>query len=105
MLPRRVISVGLLLGSLAFVSLSWFGCGGGGAADPWANTTKPRIVTSIVPLHSFAANVAEPDAEVRCLLITKGPHDFQPTPYDAKLLSSADLFIVNGLKLEGFLDR
>jgi ABC-type Zn uptake system ZnuABC Zn-binding protein ZnuA len=79
------------------------GCGTN--EDPlWNRTKKKRVVASIVPLHCMAAHIAEPDAEVRCLLTTKGPHDFQPSPSDAKLISSADLFIANGLRLEDFLE-
>jgi ABC-type Zn uptake system ZnuABC Zn-binding protein ZnuA len=72
--------------------------------DPWGGTTKPRVLTSIVPLHCFAASIAEPDAEVRCLLTERGPHGAQPSPHEAKMLSSADLFVVNGLRLENFVD-
>jgi ABC-type Zn uptake system ZnuABC Zn-binding protein ZnuA len=80
-----------------------FAAGCGKAADPWGGTTKPRVLTSIVPIHCLTACVAEPDAEVRCLLSGTGPHEFQSTPEDARMLSTADLFIVNGLGLEEFL--
>lgn len=78
------------------------GCGG--AVDPWGVTSKKRVLTTIVPLHCFAATIAGDDAEVRCLSTGAGPHDFQYTPGDARLLSTADVFIVNGLGLEDFLD-
>ena len=32
-------------------------------------------------------------------------HVFEPTPADAKALSQADLVVVNGLGLEGWMDR
>lgn len=75
------------------------------APDPWNGTNKLRVVVSIAPLYCFTAQIAEPDAEVLCLLSTKGPHDFQPTTQDARLLSSADVLVVNGLGLEEFLDN
>ncbi len=84
-------------------ALTYMGCKSGGG-DPWNGTTKKRILTSIVPIHCFAAHIAEPDAEVRCLLTTTGPHHFIHGPQDAKLVSSADAFIVNGIQLESFLD-
>lgn len=71
--------------------------------DPWDNTTKLRVLTTIVPWHCLAALIAEPEVEVRCLCITNGPHEFQPTAEEARLLNAADLVIANGLGLEGFL--
>ncbi len=72
--------------------------------DPWKQTTKVKIVTSIAPLYCFTAQIAGPDAEVLCLLSTKGPHDYSPTTFDQKLIARADIFIVNGLGLEEFLE-
>jgi zinc transport system substrate-binding protein len=80
------------------------GCGSTKHQDPWGGTPKKRVLTSIIPMYCFAATIAGGDAEVRCLMTTTGPHDFQPSIFDAKLLGSADLFIVNGLGLEEFLD-
>ncbi|MBZ4236772.1 zinc ABC transporter substrate-binding protein, partial [Mycobacterium tuberculosis] len=33
------------------------------------------------------------------------PHTFEPSPKDSALLSKADVVVVNGLGLEGWLDR
>lgn len=33
------------------------------------------------------------------------PHNFEPSPQDSKLLSQADVVFVNGLGLEGWIDR
>jgi zinc transport system substrate-binding protein len=94
---------GGLLASLA-LALGAAGCGGEGA-DPWGpKTGKKRVVASIVPLHCFAAQIAGDDADVRCLLTTKGPHDFHPSAHDARLIAGADLFLINGLGLEEFLE-
>lgn len=81
------------------------GCkAGSGPPDPWKGTTKLRIATSIAPLYCFAAHLAEPEGEVLCLLSSHGPHDYQPSAFDARLLSTADVFIVVGHGLEEFLD-
>jgi len=72
--------------------------------DPWGGTQKKRILTTIVPLYCFTANIAGDDCEVRCLCVTKGPHHFQPSIQEAQMLQQADLVIANGLGLEGFLD-
>lgn len=102
MKPLRFI----IVSSLLVIALVTWGIGCNSAAnDPWEpRSGKPRVLTSIVPLHCFTALIAGDDADVRCLLTTKGPHDFQPSAHDARLLSGADLFIVNGLGLEEFLD-
>jgi zinc/manganese transport system substrate-binding protein len=71
--------------------------------DPWEGTRQLRVLTTIVPLHCLAAAIGEPEAEVRCFCITNGPHEFQPTAEEARLLNGADLVIANGLGLEGFL--
>jgi ABC-type Zn uptake system ZnuABC Zn-binding protein ZnuA len=94
----------LYASALVLLPLFGGGCGGGAASgDAWEGTTKPRVLTSIVPLYCFTAQVAGDDAAVRCLLTARGPHDYQSSPHDAKLLASADLFIVNGFGLEEFL--
>ena len=90
-----------LFGAAIFWSLT-AGCGR--SPSPWPETDRPKVLASMVPLHCFAAKVAGDDAVVRCLLISKGPHEFQPSPQDARLLSQADLLIINGLALETFLE-
>jgi ABC-type Zn uptake system ZnuABC Zn-binding protein ZnuA len=102
---RKRIGIGCGI-ALAIGLAIWFaGCGGNSSSgDAWEGTNKPRVLTSITPLHCMAVHVAGEDAEVRCLLTSRGPHDYQSTPHDAKLLAGADLFIVNGFGLEEFLN-
>jgi ABC-type Zn uptake system ZnuABC Zn-binding protein ZnuA len=59
------------------------------------------VVASFAPLYCFAVNVAGDHAVVKPLMTTAGPHHFQPTDRDALLLRRADLFLINGLELEG----
>ncbi len=67
---------------------------------------RPRIVTSFLPLYCWAANVAGTNAEVENLLPPRAePHEYAFTPGDARKLSQADLIIVNGLNLEGWLPK
>jgi zinc/manganese transport system substrate-binding protein len=99
------MAAGFLTGGLlAAVLLAMQGCGSSAARDPWGGTTKKRVLTSFTPMYCFTANVAGEFADVRCLMTSIGPHDFQPSIYEAKLLASADMFVVNGLGLEEFLD-
>lgn len=72
--------------------------------SPWKSTGKPKVLTSIVPVYCLTKLVAGDDAEVLCLMISHGPHDFSPTQEDVKILAEADLFVVIGLGLEEFLN-
>jgi manganese/zinc/iron transport system ATP- binding protein len=50
--------------------------------------------------------VAGPDAEVQSLLPPRAdPHSYEPTPQDAQQIAQADLIVVNGLRLEGWLHK
>lgn len=66
-----------------------------------------RVVTSFYPVYIAAENVAGncqgvilenlSEPQTGCM------HDYQPTPQDMILLSKADLFLINGGGIEGFL--
>jgi ABC-type Zn uptake system ZnuABC Zn-binding protein ZnuA len=58
------------------------------------------VLAFFPPLYSLAAQVAGDDAQVLSLLSTRGPHDYEPKPADARKLHRADLFLVNGLGLD-----
>jgi zinc transport system substrate-binding protein len=72
-----------------------------------ASRQELRVVTSFLPIYIFTANLvsgidgvslenmAAPDAG--CL------HDYQLLPKDMILLEKADVFIINGAGMEGFL--
>ncbi len=66
---------------------------------------KLRVLTSFLPLQSHTAAIAGGLVSVAQLLTKDaGPHDFQFTPADVRKLAEADLFIINGLGLEQWLD-
>lgn len=65
--------------------------------------TRPRVVTSFMPLYSWTANVAGEHSRLENLLPPRAePHEYAFTPSDARKLSNADLIIINGLGLEGW---
>ncbi len=73
-------------------------------ADPiWPEQGKLRVLVSFPPLYCFAKNVAGDDADVRCLLTTKGPHDYNPDHKDIQMARGADLVLINGLELDEFV--
>lgn len=75
--------------------------GPAGAADPTA-----RIVASFSLLADIVRELAPTGSDVQSLV---GPdadaHVFQPRPAHGRLLSQADLIVVNGLGFEGWIDR
>lgn len=74
------------------------GCGG--KESVWPDRPGPKVVVSFAPLYCFAVNVAGDDAVVKNMMAATGPHDFQPTDTDARLVRHADLFLINGLELD-----
>lgn len=63
--------------------------------------TRPLIATTVSPITSIAASIAGDRARIEGI-VPEGTnsHTFEPSPQIAKLLSDADLILVNGLKLE-----
>lgn len=99
-LLAKLAGVALLAAALPLVIV---GCGKGTnqEADPWAGSEgKKKIVVSFAPLYCFVANVAGDDAVVRNVMTTTGPHDFNPTEKDVRLVSKADIMFGVGLGLD-----
>ena len=70
---------------------------------------KLKIVTSFYPIYLDAINIAGNVEGVEVVNLTKPQtgclHDYQLTTEDMKTLETADIFIVNGLGMENFLDK
>ena len=66
------------------------------------------IVTSFYPIHLFARNLTQglEGVEVICLTPPTGGclHDYQLQTGDMKRLARADVFLINGAGMEGYLD-
>lgn len=71
-----------------------------------ATPPKLNVVTSFSILEDIALQIGG-DKVVVTSLVWRGVdmHSFEPKPADAKRLKKADLFLVNGLGLEGFATR
>jgi len=64
------------------------------------------VVASFSVLADLAKQIGGTDAAVTSLVPIGGePHDWEPRPRDVAGLAEADLVLVNGLGLEGWLDR
>ncbi|MGK9167325.1 metal ABC transporter substrate-binding protein [Inquilinus limosus] len=91
---RVSFRAGLLGLSLAALSL------------PAMAAEKLSVVTSITILADMVRQVGGADVEVRSLVGPNGDaHVYEPTPQDAEAMAKADLVVVNGLELEGWMDR
>ena len=67
---------------------------------------KPKVVTSVTILKDMAEMIAGDELVVQCIMpIGSDPHLHEPTPRDAKMVAAADLVLVNGLTLEGWLNE
>src|SRR5262245_39677366 len=94
MKTRVLTQVGLALCVLLGLS------GGAGAAD------KLKAVATFSILGDMVREVGGDRVEVATLVGPNGDaHVFTPTPADAKTLAGADIFFVNGLGFEGWMER
>jgi zinc/manganese transport system substrate-binding protein len=65
-----------------------------------------NVVTSFSILGDITQEVGGDHVNVTTLVGPDGdPHTFEPSPKDSAALSKADVVVVNGLGLEGWLDR
>ncbi|POP46446.1 metal ABC transporter substrate-binding protein [Superficieibacter electus] len=65
-----------------------------------------NVVASFSILGDIVEQVGGDHVNVNTLVGPDGdPHTFEPSPKDSAMLSKADVVVVNGLGLEGWLDR
>jgi zinc/manganese transport system substrate-binding protein len=75
-------------------------------AEDGAGAAKLPVVATFSILADLARNVGGDRVSVISLVGPNGDaHVYQPTPDDAKRLNAAKLILVNGLGLEGWIDR
>lgn len=71
-----------------------------------STSKKLRVVTTIFPIYCFASGVVGANGEVQNLLPPNvGPHDYQLSPSDLRKIKEADVIILNGLGLDGWVTR
>ncbi len=95
-----VLLVGILLVSILLTNLYV-------KTEEAGDTDKLRVVTSFYPMYIAALNVIGDQSNVELENLSEPQtgclHDYQMTPADMRLLSGADVFIVNGGGIESFL--
>ncbi|MBW9088841.1 metal ABC transporter substrate-binding protein [Rhizobium wenxiniae] len=90
----------LLLTGLIAASLGAFG------TPAFAQDKKLSVVASFSIIGDLAKQVGGDHIELRTLVGPDGDaHVYEPRPADAMALARADVILVNGLLLEGFMDR
>ncbi|WP_022983130.1 metal ABC transporter solute-binding protein, Zn/Mn family [Ideonella sp. B508-1] len=101
---KRATALRALAGLLAGPALAPF-------SRSWAQTGNApagplRVVASFSILADMVQQVAGPLADIYTLVVRGGDaHVFEPRPADAQKLAQADLVVLNGLHLEGWMDR
>ncbi|MDR6289707.1 MULTISPECIES: metal ABC transporter substrate-binding protein [Inquilinus] len=76
------------------------------ALPAWAQDKTLNVVASFTVLADIVHQVGGDTVAVRSLVGPNGdPHVYEPTPQDAQALAKADVVIVSGLDLEGWMDR
>jgi ABC-type Zn uptake system ZnuABC Zn-binding protein ZnuA len=88
----------LTAGALLTAVLAACGAGDGSASS---GEQKLRVATTVAPITSIVENIGGTKIQLQGL-IPEGTnsHTFEPAPSVARLLSRADLIVLNGLKLE-----
>ena len=71
-----------------------------------AETRPVQVVATFTVLADMVRQVGGDRVQVTSLVGPDGDaHVYQPTPADARAVASADLLVVNGLGMEGWMDR
>ena len=93
----------LVITRILMLFLALFLVGGGTAARA---EKKVKVIATFSILGDMTKNIAGTRAEVITLVGPNGDaHVYEPTPADAKAVSQANLVIVNGLGMEGWMER
>ena len=72
----------------------------------FSQDAKPLVVATASIFADMAKNIAGGQVEVTSIVPIGGdPHMHEPTPADAKLVTSAQLILKNGLTFEGWLNE
>jgi len=78
------------------------------ATQELAAEDKLQIVTTIYPVYMIGLNIADGVDNIEVKSLTKLNmgclHDYQLTTEDMKIISKADILIINGGGMEGFID-
>jgi ABC-type Zn uptake system ZnuABC Zn-binding protein ZnuA len=91
----------LSVSALSLVAALGLSSCGSSSSSADGGAQRLTVATTVAPITSIAANIAGDRADV-VGIVPEGTnsHTFEPPPQTAKLLETADVVLVNGLKLE-----
>ena len=97
---RASVAIALLAAVGLLVTVLLAACGGNGD-DAGSGEDNLRVVTTVAPITSIVENIGGTKIQLEGV-VPEGvnSHTFEPAPSVARLLSRADLIVLNGLKLE-----
>jgi ABC-type Zn uptake system ZnuABC Zn-binding protein ZnuA len=89
-----------ILGLILLLTVGIVASACGGPVTPQASD-RLKVVTTVAPLTNIVRNIGGERIDLQGI-VPEGTdsHTFEPAPSDARLLSEADLVLVNGLHLE-----
>ncbi|RXJ04012.1 metal ABC transporter substrate-binding protein [Anaerobacillus alkaliphilus] len=94
------------LSFLVLASLTLIGCSSEEATSPGEEAEGLTIITSFSVLDDIIKNVIGDRGTVSYIIpIGEEPHEYEPVPSDYRKVSEADVFYVNGLDLEEWLEK
>jgi len=100
-----LITIALLLTATIFLS----SCQGQTPPEKKKSTKTLTIATSFYPMYIATINIARDVSGVKVINITQPTtgclHDYQLKPDDLKILSEAQLLIINGAGMESFMGK
>lgn len=96
----------IALSFLVIASMTLIGCSSQDTASPKEDKEGLKIVTSFSVLADIISNVTGDRGEIEYIVpIGDEPHEYEPVPSDFRKVSEADVFYVNGLDLEEWLEK
>lgn len=84
-----------------------FGCSNTSTNDKSIeNLNKVKVVVSFNPLREYAEAIGRDKVSIT-VMVPEGtePHDFEPKARELEVLSKSEVFVYNGLGMEGWVDK
>ena len=102
--------VAVLLSMMLIIISVLSGCSNGANTPDVASTVKQiKVITSFYPMYVHTINICKGIAGVNVVNLTKPQtgclHDYAITTDDMKTLESGQVFVINGLGIENFMDK
>jgi len=95
-----------LLNSIKLLCALTLGLALTGCGQKKPEVRKPLVVASFFPLYDFARQIGGTNVEVRCLVPPGGdPHSAEPSPSAAESVAKADLVLLLGLGMDGWVEK